>query len=78
MFQALRDPLNMMLQMPSMHMDMGFPRMHFPKFPKLSATDFAGGSARMETSEFHCVNEVCSGKAVKGSWRMPLHKVAAK
>lgn len=27
-----------------MGMDMGFPKMHFPKFPKMTAKDFAGGS----------------------------------
>jgi hypothetical protein len=27
-----------------MNMDMGFPKMHFPKMPKLTAQDFAGGS----------------------------------
>ena len=36
------------LQFPSMNtgmgMDMGFPKMHFPKFPKMTAKDFAGGS----------------------------------
>jgi len=58
------------------NMDMEFPKMHFPKFPKISASDFAGGSASMTTSEYHCVNGVCDGKAVKGSWRMPTHKVA--
>ena len=31
-------------QFPSMNMDMGFPKMHFPKMPKLTAQDFAGGS----------------------------------
>jgi len=41
---------------------MEFPKMHFPKFPKISASDFAGGSASMTTSEFHCVNGVCDGK----------------
>jgi len=36
-------------QFPSMRdMDrgMGFPRMRFPKFPKLTAQDFAGGTVR--------------------------------
>ena len=56
-------------------MDMGFPKMHFPKF---TAKDFAGGSASMQTAEFHCVNGVCDGKSVKGSWKMPAHRVAAK
>ncbi len=28
----------------NMGMDMGFPKMHFPKMPKLTAQDFAGGS----------------------------------
>jgi hypothetical protein len=30
--------------MKNMDMGMGFPKMHFPKFPKLTAKDFAGGS----------------------------------
>lgn len=66
-------------QMPGMggfgDMSMAMPRMHFPKFPKMSAKDFAGGSASMTTSEFHCVNGVCDGKSVKGGWKMPLHPI---
>jgi hypothetical protein len=31
----------------------------------------------MTTSTFHCVNGVCDGKAVKGKWTMPVHKVVA-
>jgi hypothetical protein len=56
-------------------MDMGFPKMNFPKFPKMTAADFAGGSASMQTSEFHCVNGVCDGKSVKGKWKMPMHSL---
>jgi len=44
------------------NMDMEFPNMRILKFPKISASDFAGGLASMTTSEFHCVNGVCDGK----------------
>ena len=57
--QFMYQNLDMIFKFPSMH----FPSMHFPKFPKLSAKDFAGGKATMSSTEFHCVNGVCDGKA---------------